>query len=216
MSAGFSLIVIAKAPVAGRAKTRLIPDLGPEGAAAIAEACLSDTLEAVAATPARRRVLVLDGEPGAWLPEAGLEVLPQRSGGLDRRLAGAFADAAAAPALLVGMDTPQLTPELLGTCGDRLAAAGADAVIGGAPDGGYWAIGLREQPPPRAFEGVPMSAADTGAQQRRRLRELGLRYEELPELRDVDTIDSLLAVASAAPWTRCAAALARLDRGALR
>lgn len=211
MGPDVSLIVIAKAPVAGRAKTRLIPDLGPEGAAAIAEACLGDTLAAVAGTAATRRVLVLDGEPGAWLPDAGFEIVPQRSGGLDRRLAGAFADARTASALLVGMDTPQLTPELLGECAGRLASGRDDAVIGGAPDGGYWAIGFRELPPARAFEGVPMSAPDTGERQRQRLHELGLTYEELPELRDVDTIDSLRAVAAAAPQTRCAAALARLS-----
>lgn len=204
-----SLIVIAKAPVAGKAKTRLIPALGADGAAAVAAACLADTLEAVAATPAARRVIVLEGTPGAWLPE-GFEVVAQRSGGLAHSLAGAFEDTGVTPALLVGMDTPQVTPALLAESMAALAAEGVDAVIGGAPDGGYWAIGLMSAEP-RVFDGVPMSEDDTGELQRERLRDLGLSFSELPELRDVDTIDSLRAVASEAPRTRCAAELARLD-----
>ena len=204
-----SLIVIAKAPVAGKAKTRLIPDLGAAGAAAVAEACLLDTLEAVVDTPAARRVLVLEGEPGDWIP-GQFEVVPQREGDLDVSLAGAFEDSGAAPALLVGMDTPQVTPQLLVRCVAALETGAHDAVIGGAPDGGYWAIGLRESDP-RVFEGVPMSEDDTGERQRERLRELGLSFAELPEVRDVDTIDSLRAVAAEAPETRCARALARLE-----
>ena len=102
----------------GFAKTRLIPDLGPDGAAAVAAASLADTLWAVAETPASRRILVLDGDAdGAdWLPRLdgrGFEIIPQRGGGLGERLAGAFADSGAAPALLVGMDTPQVTASLL-------------------------------------------------------------------------------------------------------
>lgn len=161
-------------------------------------------------------MLVLEGEPGEWLPADGaFEVLPQRPGELDISLAGAFEDSGAAPALLVGMDTPQVTTSLLGTCMERLASDREDAVIGGAPDGGYWAIGLRFSDP-RVFAGVPMSAADTGARQRERLRELGLTCAELPELRDIDTIASLRAVAAEAPGTRCAAELARLDAEAGR
>ena len=209
-----SLLVIAKAPVPGRAKTRLIPDLGEAGAAALAAACLGDTLEAVAAAPAARRILALDGEPGEWLPEgAGFEIVAQREGGLDARLAGAFADSGAAPAMLVGMDTPQITPELLASGTARLAADGNEAVIGAADDGGWWAIGLRAQDP-RVFDGVPMSADDTGAHQRARMRELGLRWSELEVLTDIDTIDDARTVAAAAPATRCAAELRRLEAAA--
>ncbi|NEA82606.1 glycosyltransferase, partial [Actinospica acidiphila] len=76
-----TLLVIAKEPRPGRVKTRLTPPFTPEEAAALAEAALADTLDAVARTPARRRVLVLDGSPGPWLP-AGVEVVPQCAGGL--------------------------------------------------------------------------------------------------------------------------------------
>ena len=204
-----SLIVIAKAPLRGLAKTRLIPALGEEGAAAIAEACLADTLFAVAETPARRRVLVLDGEPGTWLPDAGFEVLPQREGGLAERLAGAFEDSGAAPALLVGMDTPQVTASLLTASIEALCEDGVDAVIGPASDGGYWAIGLRSADP-GVFAAVPMSEDETGERQRERLGELGLSFVELEQLRDIDTIEDAEAVSAVNPWTRCAAALRRL------
>ncbi|SCE32790.1 hypothetical protein GA0115246_114565, partial [Streptomyces sp. SolWspMP-sol7th] len=103
-----TLLVIAKEPRAGRVKTRLTPPFTPGQAAALAEASLTDTLRTVAATPATRRVLVLDGTPGPWLPP-GFDVVPQCAGGLDERLAAAFAGCAG-PALLIGMDTPQVTP----------------------------------------------------------------------------------------------------------
>lgn len=200
-----ALIVIAKAPVAGRSKTRLCPPCTPQQAADLAEAALIDTLAAVAAVPgARRRLLVLEGSPGDWVP-AGFEVHAQRSGGLDDRLAGAFA-AAGAPAFLVGMDTPQLEPRHVERGIAELERPGVDAVLGRAPDGGYWAIGLR-QPDERVFQAVPMSTADTGAAQRRRLDDLGLGVAELEALRDVDTIADAYAVAADRPGSRFAHAL---------
>jgi len=210
-ASGTTLIVIAKEPLPGRCKTRLCPPLDHEQAAALAEAALADTLAAVAATPAPRRLLALDGSPGEWLP-AGFDVVGQPAGGLGRRLAAAF-DAADGPALLVGMDTPQLTPELLVDAISLLDAASADAVLGPASDGGYWAIGLRD-PAPAVFDGVPMSTAATAAVQRRRLSEVGLRWRELGELRDVDVIDDAIAVAASAPRTRFAAALGGMPAAA--
>jgi rSAM/selenodomain-associated transferase 1 len=197
-----NLLVIAKAPVPGRVKTRLCPPCTPAQAARLAEAALADTLAACAGADARR-VLVLDGAPGDWLPE-GWDVIAQRGDGLAERLGAAFADAGG-PALLVGMDTPQVTARQLR---DGLAALDeADAVFGPAEDGGYWAIGLRE-PDPAVFAGVPMSRADTGAIQRARLAALGLRTTDLPALRDVDDIAAAHAAAAAAPRSRFAAALA--------
>lgn len=202
-----ALIVLAKAPLSGRSKTRLCPPCTPAEAAALAQAALVDTLSAVAAAPAARRILALEGAPGPWLVP-GFDVVPQSKGGLDTRLAGAFA-MAGGPAVLVGMDTPQLTPALLAGARDALARPGVDAVLGAAPDGGYWAIGLRS-PDPRVFRGVPMSAGDTCTAQRARLRALGLRVEDLPELRDVDTIADARAVAAACPSSAFAAMLLRL------
>ena len=218
MSAGgppaTALIVIAKAPVPGRSKTRLCPPCTPQQAAKLAEAALSDTLAAVAAVPGeRRRLLVLEGSPGDWVPD-GFEVHPQRSGELDNRLAGAFA-AAGARAFLVGMDTPQLEPRHVERGIAELERPGVDAVLGRAPDGGFWAIGLRS-PDERVFEGVPMSSAATGAAQRRRLDDLGLGVTELEALRDVDTIADAYAVAADRLGSRFARALQAmgLPRGA--
>ena len=201
-----ALIVIAKAPVPGRVKTRLCPPCSPEQAADLARAALQDTLRAVVATPATRRVCVLDGAPQAWIP-ASVDVVAQRGGGLDERLAAAFEDVGG-PALLVGMDTPQLTPALLGHAAALLGAPRTDAVLGAAVDGGFWAIGLRE-PAPELFLGVPMSTERTGAEQLRRLRLRGLRVRPLPVLRDVDTLADAEAVASECPvGARFPAALA--------
>src|SRR4029453_10639579 len=86
-----TLIVIAKAPVPGRVKTRLCPPCTPAQAAALAEASLRDTLAAAARCGASRRVVALDGAPGSWLPD-GFEVIPQRGSGLAERLSAAFAD----------------------------------------------------------------------------------------------------------------------------
>ncbi|MCW7942570.1 glycosyltransferase [Streptomyces hygroscopicus] len=197
-----TLLVIAKEPRPGRVKTRLTPRFTPEAAAALAEAALVDTLRTVAATPARRRVLVLDGEPGRWLPP-GFEVVRQCAGGLDERLAAAFAGCDG-PALLIGMDTPQVTPGLL-----TVDFGGCDAYFGPAEDGGFWALGLAE-PDGGLLRGVPMSTPATGALQRDRLVAAGLRVCDLPTLRDVDTAADAEAVAAAAPRGRFAAELARL------
>jgi uncharacterized protein len=201
-----ALVVIAKAPVPGHAKTRLSPPCTPEEAAELAAAALRDTLAAVAATPARRRVLALDGDADGWVPQ-GFEVVPQQGAGLGERLAHALA-AAGGPALVVGMDTPQLTPALLGAAARRLEEM--DAVLGPADDGGYWTIGLR-RPHARVFEGVPMSTAHTGLSQLRQLAALGLRTGLLAPLRDVDTIADAAAVARACPESRFAAAYRRVS-----
>ena len=203
-SVGPTLLVIAKSPAPGRVKTRLMPPCTPEQAAQLAGAALSDTLAAASRTRrAARRVLVLDGAPLAWLPR-DFEVVPQRGDGLAARLAAAF-QAAGGPAFLVGMDTPQVTPELLDAGLGALDEA--DAVLGAALDGGYWGIGLR-RPDPAAFRDVPMSEPSTAAVQRLRLAQLGLRTVLLPALRDVDTLADAEAVAAEAPHSRFAAALA--------
>jgi rSAM/selenodomain-associated transferase 1 len=200
------LLVIAKAPVPGRVKTRLTPPCTPEEAAALALAALEDTLAAALATRgASRRVLVLEGEPGPWLP-TGFEVIAQRGGDLAERLAAAFADAAG-PAFLIGMDTPQVTPALLDA--GLAAVARGEAAFGPALDGGYWGIGL-PRPDAAVFDGVPMSKDRTGAVQRARLAALGQKTVDLPPLLDVDTIADARAVAAAAPAGRFAAALAEV------
>lgn len=196
-----TLLVIAKEPRPGRVKTRLTPPFTPRQAAALAEASLADTLHTVAHTPANRRVLALEGEPGPWLPP-GFEVVRQCAGTLDERLAAAFAHCTG-PTLLIGMDTPQVTPPLL-----TLDWTDCDAYFGPAEDGGFWALGLAV-PDPRLLRGVPMSTPHTGAAQRARLT--GLRVRELPPLRDVDTAHDASLVAKEAPNSRFAITLAELN-----
>jgi glycosyltransferase A (GT-A) superfamily protein (DUF2064 family) len=197
-----TLLVIAKQPVPGRVKTRLVPPCTYEQAASLAEAALADTLRAVLRTPARRRVLILDGQPGPWLPP-GFDIVPQCAGPLDERLAAAFA-AVSGPALLIGMDTPQVTPALLTVDWGPSGPGSVDAVFGPAADGGFWALGLRT-PDPALPRGVPMSTATTGAIQRARLLAAGLRVLDLPQLRDVDTAADAVAVARQVPRSRFAA-----------
>jgi rSAM/selenodomain-associated transferase 1 len=198
------LLVIAKQPRPGRVKTRLCPPCTPEQAAAIAAASLADTLRAVAATPAARRTLVISGE---YPPPAGWSLVRQRGVGLGERLAHAFTDTARPgwSTLLVGMDTPQARPSHL------LAVAGsleqADAVLGPAEDGGWWALALRDPSAARVLATVPMSTVDTFALSVRALRGLGLRVATGPWLRDVDTAADAVSVAAQAPDGRFAAAV---------
>jgi len=211
------LIVLAKAPVPGRVKTRLTPPFTPHEAAALAESALADTLEAGASASFARHVLALADQravPGTLRAElpARFEVIPQRGDGLDERIAAAFDDAYAVaplPVVLIGMDTPQVTPGLLETVARPLATGEADAVFGPAADGGFWLLGLR-RPDPQLILGVPMSADHTGRAQLDRLRAARLRVRQVPELTDVDTAQDAGRVAREAPGSRFAATLAML------
>lgn len=216
------MLVIAKEPVPGRVKTRLTPPHSPRDAALLAEAALADTLATVRLLPVRRRVLVLSGQPGRWLPD-GFEVVPQGDGGLDERIAAAF-ELCDGPALLIGMDTPQITPELLSpvtgahsTGGDRDGSDSSDscdAWFGPAADGGFWALGMA-RPQPALVRGVPMSTDSTGAAQRQRLVDAGLSVRDLPVLRDVDNADDAAEVAELSHG-RFASVHANLDRTVTR
>jgi rSAM/selenodomain-associated transferase 1 len=203
-----TVIVIAKAPVPGRVKTRLTPPFSPGQAARLAAAALADTLATVTATPVTRRVLALDGPSGPWVPNDS-DIIPQRGHGLDERLAAAFADsygAARQPMVLIGMDTPQVTPDLLADAAMQLVSGDADAVLGPAADGGFWLLGL-QQPNWSLLQGVPMSRPDTGQVQLGRLMAAGLRVAMAPELTDVDCVQDALNVAALIPGSRFAVTL---------
>jgi glycosyltransferase A (GT-A) superfamily protein (DUF2064 family) len=198
------LLVITKAPVPGRSKTRLTPPCTPEQAAAIAAAAVGDTLDAVRATPVQRRVVALDGEPGD-LDLTGCVVVPQVEGDLGTRLAHAFADAMHTPdgdlpTLLIGMDTPQVSPQLLADCLDQLVTAGpGTAVLGTAPDGGWWALGVHSPVAALVLPGVPMSREDTALLTRAALEQAGLTVLDLPELTDIDHFPDAVSVAAECP-----------------
>jgi glycosyltransferase A (GT-A) superfamily protein (DUF2064 family) len=190
------LVVIAKAPVPGRVKTRLCPPCTPEQAADIAAAALADTLVAVQATPAVRRTLVHSGH---YDPPPGWHRIAQHGDGLAERLVNCFADTALprVASLLIGMDTPQVTPALLGVLAAGLD--GSDAVLGPAEDGGWWALALRDPADAEALRDVPMSTVDTGALTAAALVSRGLRVSYGSPLRDVDTASDALQVAALCP-----------------
>jgi len=204
-----SIIVLAKSPRPGLVKTRLCPPCTLREAAGLAGAALADTLETVSDTPARARVLALEGPSGPWVPD-GFVIVPQVGRGLDERLANAFA-AVTGAAVLIGMDTPQISLELLVDAMQTLLEPDVDAVLGTATDGGWWAIGLRHADP-RVFIDVPMSTDHTGADQLARLQALGYRTRRLAELQDVDTFADALDVARRIPDSRFATAVSALAR----
>jgi uncharacterized protein len=217
-----AVIVLAKAPVPGRVKTRLCPPATPEQASELAAAALLDTLDTVRGMPGVLVVVALTGElraatRGAELGSAlrGLTVLEQRGQTLGARIAAAHADTAAMrpglPTLQVGMDTPQAGADLFAAGLAALTTVdGPDAVLGPATDGGWWALGLRDPYRAALLVDVPTSRLDTGERTLLALRGGGLRVDLLPPLTDVDTAADAGTVARGIPGSRFAAAVAGL------
>jgi rSAM/selenodomain-associated transferase 1 len=213
------VLVVAKAPIAGLAKTRLIPGSSAPAAARIAAAALLDTLDAVLATPDVTPVVALtgrlaDAENAAELAHLldRCTVIAQRGRGLDDRLAAAHEDVAerfpGQHVLQIGMDTPQVRAELL--TGSLARLDEHDAVLGPAADGGWWALGLRDARDGAALRGVPMSQSDTATRTRTALYARGLAVGTLPTLSDVDTMADVLRVAERVPGSRFATAAAEV------
>ena len=191
-----SVIVMAKAPVAGFAKTRLIPALGAEGAAALAERLLRHAVaEARVAAlgpvelccapdqhhPAFAR---LAGLPGLVLSDQGDGDLGARmSRAFERRLVGASA------ALMIGTDAPALDAAVLRRAAEALDHH--DAVFVPALDGGYALIGLR-RPAPSLFDAMTWSTSTVMARTRERLAAARLRHTELALLADIDEAADLV------------------------
>lgn len=190
---------MAKAPVAGLAKTRLIPALGAEGAAALAARMLAHAVgEALAA---RVGPVTLCGAPDVSHPaftalakDPHLALRPQGEGDLGARMLRALQRALASHdrAVLIGTDAPELDAAVLHAATDALATH--DAVFAPAHDGGYALIGLRRAEP-RVFDAMPWSTAQVMAITRERLREGGLRWHELPALHDIDEPADLVHLA---------------------
>ena len=196
-------LIVAKAPVPGLAKTRLAAALGDGVAAGIAAAALLDTLDAVADTPLAAKVVAMTGDlASACQSEAirerlsGFTVVEQRGDSFADRLANAHADAASAagpmPVLQIGMDTPQVTAELLTRCARALL--GAHAVVGPARDGGWWLLGVADAATAECLRLVPMSRPDTGALTYAALLQTGSPVIVLQELADVDTVADISVV----------------------
>jgi hypothetical protein len=198
-----AVLVVAKAPVPGLAKTRLAANMGNAAAADIAAAALLDTLDAVVAAPVAARIVAMTGDLSAASRSAEIRtrladftVIEQRGDGFADRLANAHADAATAagglPVVQIGMDTPQVTADLLVECATALQSA--DAVLGMARDGGWWVLGLHDPRAAECLRDVPMSTSTTGAVTLAALRDTGLDVGLVSELVDVDTVDDVEVV----------------------
>ncbi|MFC3776252.1 TIGR04282 family arsenosugar biosynthesis glycosyltransferase [Mycolicibacterium holsaticum] len=201
-------LVVAKAPVPGLAKTRLAAAIGARAAADIAAAALLDTLDAMIAAPLQERVVATVGNLDDALRIDEIRdrlgefiVVPQHGADFAERLANAHQDAADAAGhrtvLQIGMDTPQVSDEVLTDCAQELL--GAQAVVGVAEDGGWWVLGVADAAMADCLRGVPMSRADTGALTLAALYAKGIDVQLVAELADFDTVDDLDAVGRACP-----------------
>ncbi|GAA1808753.1 DUF2064 domain-containing protein [Nocardioides hankookensis] len=199
------VLVVAKAPIAGRVKTRLGAEIGMASAAEIAAAALLDTMAACrAAFGPDACLLSIEGDfadavRGDELTRAvdGWSVARQRGSTFAERLANAHLDVPpGGPVVQVGMDTPQVTPALL----TEVAAAAElhDAVLGPAEDGGWWVLALRRPTAARSLHDVPMSTPTTYDDTRAALVGEGLDVAVTATLRDVDTVEDAEAVAAEA------------------
>ncbi|MBM7774287.1 glycosyltransferase A (GT-A) superfamily protein (DUF2064 family) [Actinokineospora baliensis] len=216
-----ALLVLAKSPRPGFVKTRLCPPATPEQAAKVAAAALLDTVLALREVPDAQPVIALSGDLDEAVDRAELRaalrdlpVIVQRGETLGERITAAHEDVAellpGADSLQVGMDTPQISPELLGACCRALRSHGTDALLGPAADGGWWVLGLRDPRQAKVIIDVPTSRDDTGERTADALRGHGLHLVGAPELTDVDTVDDARLVAASVPGSRFAAAVREL------
>ena len=190
-AASCRVVVFARAPVPGRAKTRLIPALGAEGAAELAARLTEHSLRAAKA--ARLGPVELWGAPDAshrFFAECarryGVALRPQVRGDLGSRMHRALA--AGTPAILIGSDIPAMTAAYLRAAARALGRA--DVVLGPAGDGGYVLIGMNRAQP-SLFRGMAWGGRSVLAQTRRRILRAGLRAQELAPLFDVDRPEDL-------------------------
>lgn len=195
-----AVIVMAKAPRAGEAKTRLAPPLTHAEAARLAACLFADTVSLALGTGAVVFVAYAPADGRTSLEEvlhvslreetlSGVLWLEQRGEDLGERLAEvverAFAEGFG-PLLLVGADSPTLPPVFLVSALEELARGRADIALGATEDGGYYAVGMRE-PAAGLFDSVEWSTPRAYAQTARNASRLGLRLLELPHWYDVDT-----------------------------
>ncbi|WP_213574472.1 DUF2064 domain-containing protein [Rhodococcus sp. USK13] len=206
MSVGVAVLVVAKAPVPGFAKTRLAREIGNAAAADLAAASLLDTLDAVTSTEVTHRVVALTGDLARATRSReikaalkGVTVLEQRGGSFAERLVNAHADTFTmtnSPVLQIGMDTPQVTAHLLTDAAALLADETPTCVLGPAEDGGWWALGVPDPGVAEVILPVPTSSSETGRKTYEALIAAGASVRLLPTLRDVDHAADLGPVAA--------------------
>ncbi len=197
-----TVVMLAKAPVPGLAKTRLCPPCTHTAAAALAEASLRDTAGVIESWGGPR-LLSLDRCATTFALPCW-PVVEQCAGGLAQRLDHTFRLAFAEPiaaqrVFLVGMDTPQITLEHL--LAAEAALDDADVVLGPAADGGYWGIGTNRYVH-KLFDDVPMSTALTFDAQLAQAASLGQTVATLGVLRDIDTFDDAVEIGNTLPDSR--------------
>jgi len=206
--------ILAKAPVAGAVKTRLVPPLTPAEAASVARACLLDTLRRGPAAVGAAWTLFLDGEADEALRQRAeadvVRILPQGEGDLGMRLERAFArlrDEGAGRVVAIGADSPTLDPARLAEAFDALLAH--DVVIGPAEDGGYYLIGLSVDVGD-FFRETPWSTGDVARVARERAAARGRSVATLPPWYDIDDAVTLRRAAREAASAGCRALVAAL------
>ena len=196
MRAATAVIVMAKAPVRGFAKTRLVPALGADRAATLAERLLHAAVaQAVAAAIGPVDLCCApDRAHPAFVRHAGtagIELSDQGEGDLGARMARAFERwlLDGRRAVMIGTDAPALDAAMLARAASALSDA--DAVLVPAFDGGYALIGLRRAAP-SLFNDMRWSTPAVTAQTRERLAAAGLTHIELPPVADIDDADDLV------------------------
>jgi len=194
-----ALAILTKAPTAGAVKTRLIPALGADGAAALQARLIERTVEtACAAAIGPVTLWVTPAPPHAYFTTLasrspiGLAVQPD--GDLGARMLAAC-QAAAGPAIVIGTDCPALTPAHLREATNVLRE-GNEVVVIPAEDGGYVLIGSR-QPQPRLFSEMTWGIDTVMAETRRRMVDGRLTWRELSPLWDVDRPEDLARMSAA-------------------
>jgi uncharacterized protein len=188
MAEPVAIAILAKAPVAGLAKTRLIPALGADGVATLAARLIERTVAtacAAAIGPVTLWAAPDESDPvfAAIRGRFGVTLACQPDGDLGARMHAAVV-AANGPALVIGTDCPALTGSHLRAAAEALH--GHDAVLIPVEDGGYVVIGLRK-PNEALFSDMAWGLPNVMAETRRRLDSLGLSWRELDPLWDVDT-----------------------------
>ncbi|MDP9256487.1 MAG: TIGR04282 family arsenosugar biosynthesis glycosyltransferase [Actinomycetota bacterium] len=187
-------LIVAKAPVAGRSKTRLVPPLSGEQAAALQRALLLDTITACRSDTDDVRLLVATEEERSALDALapGTPVELQRGRGLADALAHGISDhVSGGPVAIISSDLPGLPAGSITRAYNALAA-GVDVVLGPAMDGGYWLVAMRaahEAP----FRDIPWSTPAVWAATMRRCHDARLSTHALEPWRDVDTYADLAA-----------------------
>ena len=192
-----NIAILSRAPVPGQTKTRLIPTLGPTGAAELHRRLLRKTVSTALA--AQIGPVTLWCTPDTTHPEFAacqqlgpLRLRSQVEGDLGQRMLATIDS----PTLIIGTDCPLLSVEILAQAATALLDH--DAVLISAADGGYVLIGLR-QPHPAVFADITWGSASVLASTRQRLQQVGYSWSELPTLWDVDEPADLARLAITHP-----------------